>query len=169
VASDFLLVQNVSASTKQKVFALHLFDQTMVGKVDNVSYELMEIIADARVNPIGKEMNANSITYYLGGSVDSLNKVRYKVEKRYPQASITGRMVALISAIGSQIDTNKMLAKGVFALMNRDVTPIALHSSMRNVNVQFVVSDDEYKEAICALHEEFFEQDNNANKSVNVA
>lgn len=29
----------------------------MVGKVDNVSYELMEIIADARVNLIGKEMN----------------------------------------------------------------------------------------------------------------
>ncbi|ARV72761.1 hypothetical protein [Vibrio campbellii] len=57
MASDFLLVQNVSASTKQKVFALHLFDQTMVGKVDNVSYELMEIIADARVNLISKEMN----------------------------------------------------------------------------------------------------------------
>ena len=77
--------------------------------------------------------------------------------------------MALISAIGSQIDTNKTLAKGVLALMNRDVTPIALHSSMRNVHVQFVVSDDECKEAICALHEEFFEQDNNANKSVNVA
>lgn len=72
------------------MFALHLFDQTMVGKVDNVSYELMEIIADARVNLIGKEMNANSITYYLGGSVDSLNKVRYKVEKRYPQARLPG-------------------------------------------------------------------------------
>ncbi|WP_411673510.1 hypothetical protein [Vibrio campbellii] len=39
------------------MFALHLFDQTMVGKVDNVSYELMEIIADASVNLIGKEMN----------------------------------------------------------------------------------------------------------------
>ncbi|MFA0216980.1 aspartate kinase, partial [Vibrio cyclitrophicus] len=53
---------------KQKVYALHVFDQGMVGKADNVSYELMEIIADARVNLIGKEMNANSITYYLGGS-----------------------------------------------------------------------------------------------------
>ncbi len=54
---------------KQKVFALHLFDQAMVGKVDNVSYELMEIIADARVNLIGKEMNANSITYYLAAAL----------------------------------------------------------------------------------------------------
>lgn len=154
---------------KQKVFALHLFDQAMVGKVDNVSYELMELIADARVSLIGKEMNANSITYYLGGSMDSLNKVLYKAEKRYPQATITGRMVALISAIGSQIDTNKTLAEGVLALMNNGVTPIALHSSMRNVNVQFVVSDSEYQQAICALHNEFFEKAPQVTKSSNVA
>ncbi|CAE6904536.1 Amino acid kinase family [Vibrio sp. B1REV9] len=154
---------------KQKVFALHLFDQAMVGKVDNVSYELMELIADARVSLIGKEMNANSITYYLGGSTDSLNKVLYKAEKRYPQATITGRMVALISAIGSQIDTNKTLAEGVLALMNNGVTPIALHSSMRNVNVQFVVSDSEYQQAICALHDEFFEKAPQVTKSSNVA
>ncbi|TMX46430.1 aspartate kinase [Vibrio sp. Hep-1b-8] len=154
---------------KQKVFALHLFDQAIVGKVDNVSYELMEIISDARVSLIGKEMNANSITYYLGGSTESLNKVLYKAEKRYPKASITGRMVALISVIGSQIDTNKTLAKGVLSLMNSDVTPIALHSSMRNVNVQFVVSDSEYQQAIVALHDEFFEKTPQVTTSSNVA
>ncbi|MGR5410447.1 aspartate kinase [Vibrio sp. PNB22_8_1] len=154
---------------KQKVFALHLFDQAIVGKVDNVSYELMEIISDARVSLIGKEMNANSITYYLGGSTESLNKVLYKAEKRYPKASITGRMVALISVIGSQIDTNKTLAKGVLSLMNSDVTPIALHSSMRNVNVQFVVGESEYQQAICALHDEFFEKTPQVTTSSNVA
>lgn len=142
---------------KEKVFALHLFDQTMVGQVDNVSYELMEMISDARVNLIGKEMNANSMTYYLGGSKESLNKVLYKAEKRFPKASIKGRMVALISVIGSQFDTNHALAQGVLTLVNKGITPIALHSSMRNVNVQFVVCDDQYQQAICALHSEFFE------------
>ncbi|KWT99677.1 MULTISPECIES: aspartate kinase [Vibrio] len=154
---------------KQKVYALHIFDQGMVGKIDNVSYELMEIIADARVSLIGKEMNANSITYYLGGNPESLNQVLYKAEKRYPKASIAGRMVAIISAIGSQIDTNKTLANGVLSLMNNSVTPIALHSSMRNVNVQFVVNDDKYQQAICALHKEFFDQNKKAKKSVSAA
>ncbi|MDV5170342.1 aspartate kinase [Photobacterium rosenbergii] len=144
---------------RQKVFALHVFDQAMVGKVDNVSYELMEIISDARVNLLGKEMNANSITYYLGGNSESLNSVLYQAEKRYPNSLISGRMVALISAIGSQIDTNKALAQGVLSLMNQGVTPIAMHASMRNVNVQFVVGDKEYRHAICALHNEFFERD----------
>lgn len=143
---------------KEKVFALHLFDQTMVGCVDNVSYELMEIITDARVKLVGKEMNANSMTYYLTGSNEALNQVLYKTEKRFPNANIKGRMVALLSAIGSQFDTNQALAKGVLALMERNITPIAVHSSMRNVNVQFVVADDEYQPSICALHDVFFNQ-----------
>ncbi|MDN3609487.1 aspartate kinase [Vibrio ostreicida] len=141
---------------KEKVFALHLFDQTVAGQIENVSYELMEIISDAHVSLIGKEMNANSITYYLGGSTESLNKVLCKAEKRYPNADIKGRMVALISVIGSQIDTNEALAQGVLALMKQNITPVALHSSMRNVNVQFVVSDHDYQPAIHALHDEFF-------------
>ncbi|MCG9781658.1 aspartate kinase [Vibrio brasiliensis] len=143
---------------KEKVFALHLFDQTMVGCVDNVSYELMQIITDTRVKLVGKEMNANSMTYYLTGSSEALNQVLYKTEKRFPNAKIKGRMVALLSAIGSQFDTNQALAKGVLALMEKNITPIAVHSSVRNVNVQFVVDDDEYQPSICALHEMFFEQ-----------
>lgn len=143
---------------KEKVFALHLFDQTMVGCVDNVSYELMEIITDARVKLVGKEMNANSMTYYLTGGNEALKQVLYKTEKRFPNANIKGRMVALLSAIGSQFDTNQALAEGVLALMERNITPIAVHSSMRNVNVQFVVADDEYQPSICALHDVFFNQ-----------
>jgi len=66
--------------------------------------------------------------------------------------------VALISVIGSQIDTNKTLTKGVLSLMEDDVTPIAVHSSMRNVNVQFVVTDGEYQQSIRALHKVFCKQ-----------
>lgn len=137
---------------RNKVFALHVFDQNMVGNIDNVSYELMEIIADAKVHLVGKEMNANSMTYFLSGTSDNLNKVLYKAEKRYPNASISGKMVALISAIGANINTNLALARGMHALAEVDVNPMAAHSSMRNVNVQFVVEDSDYNSAICALH-----------------
>ncbi|QXO15462.1 MULTISPECIES: aspartate kinase [Vibrio] len=137
---------------RNKVFALHVFDQNMVGHIDNVSYELMEIIADAKVHLVGKEMNANSMTYFLSGTSDNLNKVLYKAEKRYPNASISGKMVALISAIGAHINTNQALARGMHALAEVEVSPMAAHSSMRNVNVQFVVEDSDYNSAICALH-----------------
>jgi len=48
----------------------------------------------------------------------------------------------------------------VLALMEQDITPIAVHSSMRNVNIQFVVDDNEYQTSICALHDVFFSQQN---------
>lgn len=142
---------------RNKVFALHIFDQAMVGQADNVGYELMEIINDERVQLVGKEMNANSITYYLGGNSKSKNKVLSRAEKIFPNARITGKMVALISVIGASIDTNKALSHGMIALMNQDITPKAAHSSMRNVDVQFVVDDDNYEAAICTLHDEFIE------------
>jgi aspartate kinase len=138
---------------KDKVFALHIFDQSMVGKIDNASYELMEVIAEAKVHLVGKEMNANSMTYYLSGSSDNLNHVFYKIEKRYPNASVSGKMVALISAIGASMNTNNALTQGMQALVNAKISPIAAHSSMRNVNVQFVVEDNDYNRAICVLHD----------------
>lgn len=141
---------------KNNVFALQIFDQSMVGHVENVSYEIMGMITQDRVNLIGKEMNANSITYYLSGTEKNLNKMLYRAEKRYPHSAITGKMVALICVIGAQIDTNVTLSQGVLALMNHNIAPISVHSSMRNVNVQFVVKDDAYEPAIRALHEAFF-------------
>ncbi|ASG09480.1 aspartate kinase [Vibrio anguillarum] len=138
---------------KDKVFALHIFDQSMVRKIDNASYELMEVIAEAKVHLVGKEMNANSMTYYLSGSSDNLNHVLYKIEKRYPNASVSGKMVALISAIGASMNTNNALTQGMQALVNAKISPIAAHSSMRNVNVQFVVEDNDYNRAICVLHD----------------
>ncbi|WP_087026249.1 aspartate kinase [Thaumasiovibrio subtropicus] len=143
---------------RNKVFALHIFDQAMVGSVDNVSFDVMEIITDNKVQLVGKEMNANSITYYLTGSTSSLNNVLYKTEKRYPDARIKGRMVALISAIGSSINTNQALSKGMVALLNADINPIAANASMRNINVQFVVEDDDYQKTIRALHHTFVNQ-----------
>ncbi|MCQ8156599.1 aspartate kinase, partial [Vibrio parahaemolyticus] len=57
---------------------------------------------------------------------------------------------------GSHSDPPNPGAPGVLARLNRGVTPVALHSSLRNVNVQCVVSDKEYQRAIWALHDELF-------------
>lgn len=149
---------------KNKVFALQLFDQTMVGNVDNVGYEMMQIITEEQANLVGKEMNANSITYYLSGATKNLNQLLYRAEKRFPNSTITGKMVAIISAIGAEIDTNTTLSKGVLALMQEDIAPIAVHSSMRHVNVQFVVKDEYYEKAICALHGQFFSSSQQSRK-----
>lgn len=142
---------------RDKVLALHIFDQSMVGRVDDVSYELMDIIREENVQLISKEMNANSITYYLDGATASQNRVINRAEKIYPKAKITGEMVALISVIGSRIDSNQTMSKGMLALLDANINPKAAHSSMRDVDVQYVVPDKHYHASICALHACFIE------------
>lgn len=137
---------------KDKVFALHMFDQSAVGSMDTVSYELIELIAEENVQLRGKEMNANSLTYYLTGKTEQLDHLLSVVEQRYPTAQVSGTMIALISAIGSSIESNSVLTKGVLALEDAGISPIAIHSSTRNVNVQFCVADDEYQQSVCVLH-----------------
>ncbi len=137
---------------KNKVFALHMFDQSMVGSMDVISYELIELIAEQDVQLIGKEMNANSLTYYLTGKKDQLERLVSTIARRYPDAHVTGNMIALISAIGSSIESNTVLAKGVLALQEAGISPIAIHSSTRNVNVQFCVADEEYEQCVRVLH-----------------
>lgn len=143
---------------RDKVLALHIFDQSMVGHCDQVSYDVMEIIREENVQLISKEMNANSITYYLDGKTASQDKVINRVEKLYPKAKITGEMVALISVIGSRIDSNQTMSKGMLALLDAEINPKAAHSSMRDVDVQYVVLDKFYHAAICALHACFIEK-----------
>ncbi len=154
ISNEFKPVENnvEIIAGRNKVYALHIFDQQMVGMIDNVSYELVEIIAEEQVKLIGKEMNANSMTYYLSGNNESLNRVQFRAENRDPKASISGKMVALISAIGAQMNTNRVLSEGMSCLKHADIKPMAVHSSMRNVNVQFCVEDEDYDQAICALH-----------------
>ncbi len=106
---------------RDKVLALHIFDQSMVGRCDQVSYDVMEIIREENVQLISKEMNANSITYYLDGKTASQDKVINRVEKLYPKAKITGEMVALISVIGSRIDSNQTMSKGMLALLDAEI------------------------------------------------
>ncbi|MBF9002821.1 MULTISPECIES: aspartate kinase [Vibrio] len=137
---------------RDKVFALHLFDQSMVGKTDSVSYDVMEIISDEKVRLMGNEMNANSMTYFLSGSTPALNRVLARTKQYCPNAKTSGRMVALISAIGAYMNTNATLSCGMQALMEVGIDPMAAYSSMRNVNVQYVVEDNDYHSAICALH-----------------
>lgn len=141
---------------KRKVYALHIFDQSMVGQSDAAGYELMEIIADASVDLLSKEMTANSITYYLSGSSKSLNSVLTRAEKCFPTGKITGTMVAMLAVVGARIDTNRVLSEGVSTLVSVGIAPIAVQASMRNVSVQFVVKDGDYNDSLIALHRTFF-------------
>ncbi|CAH0533791.1 Aspartate kinase Ask_Ect [Vibrio stylophorae] len=154
---------------KNHICALHIFDQTMVGKIDNISYQIIEIIRQERVQVVGKEMNANSMTYYLSGHEKAQKKVLKKVEALFPLGHISAEMVALISVIGAQIDQNSILYNAIIALNQQGILPQAMHTPLRNVDVQFVVADKDYDATIRTLHQALMEQTPVCLQSVKVA
>ncbi|MDB4837790.1 aspartate kinase [Marinomonas sp.] len=142
------------------VFAVEIFDQNMAGEIDRYDMDILEILKQFHVHIIAKDINANTITHYLAINLKILKRVIEVLSERFNTAEITQRKVAIISAIGSDMKTTGMLAKAVKAIAAENVNVLAMHQSMRQVDMQFVVDEEDYEKAICSLHEELVESHN---------
>ncbi|WP_394151168.1 aspartate kinase [Vibrio maritimus] len=147
---------------KAKVHALQLFDQSHACHIDKVSLDLMTIIEPMTLEVISKEMTANSLTYYLCGSASTIDKVKQRLKKNYPEAQVSCQVVSMVSAIGTRIDSTETLSIGTRALAEAGISPVALHAPVRNVSVQYVVEEGEYQQALGVVHQALCEPERDA-------
>jgi aspartate kinase len=137
---------------RQNLHAIALFDQDMVGKVDEYEKSLLDLFRRFRVQVVTKDLNANSITHYLGCNLKSVRRLLRAIKELYPDAETDHRQVALVSAIGSDMQVPGLLARAVRALADDAIGIVAMHQSMRQVDMQFIVDADNYEGAIRSLH-----------------
>jgi len=142
------------------VFAVEIFDQEMAGDIDKFDMAIIKVLSQFNVHIIAKDINANTITHYLAINLKILKRVMQVLQERFEGAEITQRKVAIVSAIGSDMKTTGMLAKAVKAIAEQEVNVLAMHQSMRQVDMQFVVDEEDYEKAICSLHKELVESHN---------
>jgi aspartate kinase len=142
------------------VFAVEIFDQEMAGDIDKFDIAILKVFNQFNVHIIAKDINANTITHYLAINLKILKRVMQVLHEHFEGAEITQRKVAIVSAIGSDMKTTGMLAKAVKAIAEQDVNVLAMHQSMRQVDMQFVVDEEDYEKAICSLHKELVESHN---------
>ncbi|MDE8601993.1 aspartate kinase [Marinomonas sp. RSW2] len=142
------------------VFAVELFDQDMAGDIDKFDVAILKVLNQFHAHIIAKDINANTITHYLAINLKTLKRVMRVLHERFPEAEITQRKVAIVSAIGSDMKTTGMLAKAVKAIAEQNVNVLAMHQSMRQVDMQFVVDEEDYEKTICSLHKELVEVHN---------
>ena len=141
------------------ISAIEVFDQNMV----NTNYHdtgILEVLEKCKVKIISKDLNANTITHFVDTNLKTINKITEQLEKRFPNAVINSYRVAIVSAIGSDMQVPGILAKTVRALADGGISVLALHQSMRQVDMQFIVSEDDYESAIKRLHRELIEPHN---------
>lgn len=139
------------------VYAIEMFDQDMAGNVDQYDREFLAAIRRYNGRIVSKDINANTITHYLATSLNVVKRICKAMEAQFSEAEISRKKVAIVSAIGSDMQVPGMLAQTVAALANHNISVLAMHQSMRQVDMQFVINENDYAPAIKALHSHLVE------------
>ena len=138
---------------RENVYALELFDQDIVGSSAKYYQMILGIIGRFKATIVTIDTNANTITHYLAGNLKTIKRIQSTVEAEYPECELNLRKVSIVSAIGSDMKIPGMLAKTVAALADSGIGVQAMHQSMRQVDMQFVVECEDYRNAVKSLHE----------------
>lgn len=134
------------------VYAFELFYQDMAGNIDAYDREILATIHRFKAHIISKDINANTITHYLSTNLKTVKRICNALEQRFTDAEINQQKVAVVSAIGSDMKIPGILAKTVASLARENISILAMHQSMRQVDMQFVIDEDDYDKAIKSLH-----------------
>ena len=137
---------------RKHLHAIELFDQDMVGKADEYEKNLLDLFRRFRAQVVTKDTNANTLTHYLSCNLKTVNRIIRAVKEYYPGAETDHRKVAIVSAIGSDMQVPGLLAKAVRALADASISVVAMHQSMRQVDMQFIIDDNDYERAVKSLH-----------------
>ena len=107
-----------------------------------------------KLNLVAKDMNANTLTYYVSGNRKKVRRLVSALQHRFDNADVNTHKVSLVSAVGSDMSIPGLLARSVGALNKADVPVRAVHQSLRAVEMQFIVDDEYYEQAVVSLHDE---------------
>jgi aspartate kinase len=136
---------------RKRVLAIELFDQDMVG-ASGYDSAVLDVLHSFKAHIITKDINANTITHYIDASLKIAKRIITQLEQNFPNAVVRLCKVAIVSAIGSDMQVPGLLARAVQALADKDISVLAVHQCMRQVDMQFVVDEDHYETAVRNLH-----------------
>ena len=143
---------------RKDIVAIEVFDPEMVG-ASGYDYQVLKHFANNKLSYIAKNTNANTITHYVSERNDNLKQCVAELEADFPNARVTTREVAIIAVIGSNMKIPGFLSRAATALADSGINVLALDQCMRQVNMQFIIDRDKFKEAQIALHRELVEKE----------
>ena len=134
------------------IYAFEVFDQNMTSKLSEYDQGILAVLNRFKLNFTAKDVNANTITHYLNTNLKTIKRLVAALQKIYPEAEFSQRKVAIVSAIGSDMQVPGILAKTVSALAASNISVLAIHQAIRQVDMQFVIEEEQYESAIQSLH-----------------
>ncbi len=137
-------------SGTDKVLAIEIHDPMMVGEV-GFDLRIMTHFAKFEVSYILKSTNANSITMIVWDNYKSWELIK-DLNANFYQVFV--EKVAITCAMGTNIAMPGFLYRAAKALYDKGINIESFGQSLRQVNMQFVMKREFYKDAVIALNEE---------------
>jgi aspartate kinase len=132
-----------------KVVAIEVHDPLMVGSV-GFDRDIMTVFEKNNVSYILKSTNANSITQVIWER-DLGNDLINDLKNKYFQ--VTTQKCALVCALGTNVKRPGIIARATTAMAEKNINISALSLSLMQVNIQFVIKRESYREAVIALND----------------
>ncbi|MDB5115465.1 MAG: aspartate kinase [Mucilaginibacter sp.] len=131
-----------------QLLMIDIYDPLMVGNVGS-DLQIMQLFFNHGVSYTFKTTSANSITIVVWES-DFKQELVNDLQKSFEK--VTTELVAMVCLLGTNMDQPGLLAKAATALANSDINIISTGVAKGKVNIQFLISREQFKTAIIALN-----------------
>lgn len=131
-----------------KLLVIDIYDPLMVGAVGS-NLKIMEIFFRHNISYSYKTTSANSISLVIWER-DYIPHLVKDLQNEFEK--ITVENVALVCILGSNMDQPGLLAKSASALTEKGINIKSAGFALRKVNIQFLVSREDFKKSIIALN-----------------
>lgn len=143
---------------RNDLLALEVYDPEMVGE-PGYDHRLTRHLADFGINYIAKTTNANTIEHFIPQKSKRLPECIESIKREFPSSEVHCEEVGIVSVIGSNMKIPGFLSRAANALAAAGVNVLALDQTLRQINIQFMVSRSDFEKTQKALHAEFVEKE----------
>ncbi len=128
----------------------------MVG-VKGYDAKILDVLSRHKIWIVSKATNANTITHYLKAPLQKMKRVERDICEAYPNAEIKLMKLAVVAVIGRDLSGLEIVERGLGALREGGVRPLAVQHVPGSADVQFIVEDAARDPSIKLLHAAFVE------------
>ncbi|MFP4382999.1 MAG: aspartate kinase [Spirochaetia bacterium] len=136
-------------SGNESVLVVEIHDPSMVGAI-GFDMDIMSVFVSCNISYIMKATNANSISMVIQDTPEAQPMIRELKRKFF---MVTARKAAIVCIMGSNIAKPGILAKASRVLSQNNINIDCVSQSLRQVNIQFLISRRHYKKAIEQLNQ----------------
>lgn len=141
-------------------YEVEVFDQDMVG-VPGAGEAASATFKRFKVSIVTSSINANTRTYYVHAPLKQVRRCVDEIGKAYPDARINTRKVSIVSVIGANLNAAALLGDALVRLKQDGVSVLGSFAPSRGIDMQFVVAESDFRQAISILHDQFVSQAEN--------